>query len=35
MGPGGMFSTDYHSLFTACEEFRNPGICFVVDAISF
>ena len=35
MGPGGMFSTDHHSLFTACEEFRNPGMCFVVDAISF
>ena len=26
MGPGGMFSTDHHSLFTACEEFRNPGM---------
>ena len=26
MGPGGIFSTDHHSLITACEEFRNPGM---------
>ena len=26
-----MFSTDHHSLFMACEEFRNPGMCFGVD----
>ena len=30
----GECSPGYQSLIMACEEFRNPGMCFVVDAIS-
>ena len=35
MVPGGMFSTEHHSLFTACEEFRNPGMCYVVEFMPY